>query len=145
MLVDKERAVDREIMMPTRLLVTTGLSLMLMTQAANAQSDGNDDRADAAVEERSGLEVITVTAQRREESLRDAASPLAAASGEDVGRAGVVDATQLNKVAPALCVPEAGGANVGYFIRGVGNVANNVYTTPPLAFNLHGVYIRRPS
>src|SRR5690606_40529443 len=97
MLVDKERAVDREIMMPTRLLVTTGLSLMLMTQAANAQSDGNGDRADAAVEERSGLEVITVTAQRREESLQDAAIPLNAASGEDLARAGVVDATQERK------------------------------------------------
>ncbi len=145
MLVDKERAVDREIMMPTRLLVTTGLSLMLMTQAANAQSDGNDDRADAAVEERSGLEVITVTAQRREESLQDAAIPLNAASGEDLARAGVVDATQLNKVAPALYVPEAGGANVGYFIRGVGNFANNGYTNPAVAFNLDGVYIGRPS
>lgn len=94
---------------------------------------------------RAGIEVITVTAQRRAESLQDAAIPINAASGEQLARAGVVDATQLNKIAPALYVPEAGGANVGYFIRGVGNFANNGYTNPAVAFNLDGVYIGRPS
>lgn len=94
---------------------------------------------------RAGIEVITVTAQRRAESLQDAAIPINAASGEQLARAGVVNATQLNKIAPALYVPEAGGANVGYFIRGVGNFANNGYTNPAVAFNLDGVYIGRPS
>src|SRR5690606_25564438 len=107
--------------MSARLLATTALSLMLLSQAAHAQGSDADDQPEAVTEERVGWGVITVTAQRREESLQDAAIPLNAASGEDLARAGVVDATQLNKVAPALYVPEAGGANVGYFIRGVGN------------------------
>ena len=130
--------------MPLRLLATTALPLMLLSQAAHAQTADQGDTEEAA-EERGGLNVITVTAQRREESLQDAAIPINAASGEDLARAGVVDATQLNKVAPALYVPEAGGANVGYFIRGVGNFANNGYTNPAVAFNLDGVYIGRPS
>ncbi|HLS80479.1 MAG TPA: TonB-dependent receptor, partial [Steroidobacter sp.] len=131
--------------MPIRLLATTALSMLLLSQAAHGQAANDDERTQAAAEERAGLAVITVTAQRREESLQDAAIPLNAASGEDLARAGVVDATQLNKVAPALYVPEAGGANVGYFIRGVGNFANNGYTNPAVAFNLDGVYIGRPS
>src|SRR5690606_33955549 len=137
----EERSTDWEIEMPIRLLATTALSMLLLSQAAHGQAANDDERTQAAAEERAGLAVITVTAQRREESLQDAAIPLNAASGEDLARAGVVDATQLNKVAPALYVPEAGGANVGYFIRGVGNFANNGYTNPAVAFNLDGVYI----
>ncbi len=131
--------------MPTRLLATTAVSLMLMSHAAHAHTASDEDQTVGAAEQRAGLTVITVTAQRREESLQDAAIPLNAVSGEDLARAGIVDATQLNKVAPALYVPEAGGANVGYFIRGVGNFANNGYTNPAVAFNLDGVYIGRPS
>ncbi len=131
--------------MSVRFLATTALSLSLLSAAAHAKNASDQDRADEAAEERGGLNVITVTAQRREESLQDAAIPINAASGEELGRAGVVDATQLNKVAPALYVPESGGANAGYFIRGVGNFANNGYTNPAVAFNLDGVYIGRPS
>jgi iron complex outermembrane receptor protein len=131
--------------MPIRLLATTAVALMLLNEAANAQTTADAEQSQEAAEERAELNVITVTAQRREESLQDAAIPINAASGEELARAGVVDATQLNKIAPALYVPEAGGANVGYFIRGVGNFANNGYTNPAVAFNLDGVYIGRPS
>ena len=135
------------------LLATSALALALFSQSVHAQDTAadEDELSDAALadqpEEQAtrGLNVITVTAQRREETLQDAAIPINAASGEELARAGVADATQLNKVAPALYVPEAGGANVGYFVRGVGNFANNGYTNPAVAFNLDGVYIGRPS
>ncbi|BBC71803.1 conserved hypothetical protein [Altererythrobacter sp. B11] len=132
--------------MPKSLFATTALSLILLSGAAHAQSTpAEPEDGSTATDKPSGLSVITVTAQRREESLQDAAIPINAATGEELARAGVVDATQLNKIAPALYVPEAGGANVGYFVRGVGNFANNGYTNPAVAFNLDGVYIGRPS
>ncbi|MFB0610685.1 TonB-dependent receptor [Aurantiacibacter poecillastricola] len=118
---------------------------MTFAQGASAQDVQGTQDEPAAQGTASGLNTITVTAQRREESLQDAAIPINAVSGDELARTGVVDATQLNKVAPALYVPEAGGANVGYFIRGVGNFANNGYTNPAVAFNLDGVYIGRPS
>ncbi|GGD46280.1 TonB-dependent receptor [Erythrobacter arachoides] len=92
-----------------------------------------------------GLNTIIVTAQRREETLQDAAIPINAIAGDQLVQAGVTDATALNKVAPALYVVAAGGANAGYFVRGVGNFSNNGYTNPAVAFNLDGVYIGRPS
>ena len=92
-----------------------------------------------------GLEEITVTAQRFEQSLQDAALPVNAASGEDLVRLGVTDASGLNKVSPSLYVVTGGGANTAYFIRGVGNFVNNGYTAPAIAFNIDGVYIGRPS
>tara|TARA_R110000751_G_scaffold2018_8_gene9006 strand:+ start:364606 stop:367188 length:2583 start_codon:yes stop_codon:yes gene_type:complete len=92
-----------------------------------------------------GLNTIIVTAQRREETLQDAAIPINAATGADLARAGVADATTLNAVAPALYVTAGGGANAGYFVRGVGNFTNNGYTSPAVAFNVDGVYVGRPS
>jgi iron complex outermembrane receptor protein len=91
------------------------------------------------------LEEVIVTAQRRAESLQDAAIAINAATGERLELLGVKNAEGLNKIAPALTVLSGGGANTAYFIRGVGNFTNNGYTNPAVTFNLDGVYIGRPS
>lgn len=133
------------------LLASTALAFATMGQTAQAQdSDDGEDLADVAPaseadEASDGLNVITVTAQRREETLQDAAIAINAATGDELIQAGVADASQLGKVAPALYVAAGGGANVGYFVRGVGNFANNGFTNPAVAFNLDGVYVGRPS
>ena len=114
-----------------------------MAAPAFAQ-DGGEPMSEESASDR-GVETITITAQRTEETLQDAAIPINAASGEDLRRAGVSDSTQLNKVAPSLFVTNGGGANTAYFIRGVGNFTNNGYTAPAIAFNIDGVYIGRPS
>lgn len=134
--------------MRRHLLTSSALVLACAAYPAVAQ-DLQDPQDAVTVEERQdiggGLNVITVTAQRREETLQDAAIPINAASGEELLLAGVTDATLLNKVAPSLYVVSAGGANAGYFVRGVGNFSNNGYTAPAVAFNVDGVYIGRPS
>lgn len=113
--------------------------------AAESAQTGGDSQSAGEVEQSGGLDVIVVTAQRKAESLQDAAIPINAATGADLTRAGVADATTLNAVAPALYVTAGGGANAGYFVRGVGNFTNNGYTSPAVAFNVDGVYIGRPS
>lgn len=113
--------------------------------AEDAADQGQDGSAAQSASPSAGLDVIVVTAQRKSESLQDAAIPINAATGEDLTRAGVADATTLNNVAPALFVTAGGGANAGYFVRGVGNFTNNGYTSPAVAFNVDGVYIGRPS
>jgi iron complex outermembrane receptor protein len=91
------------------------------------------------------LEEIVVTAQRRAETLQDAALPVNAATGDQLLAAGITDAVGLGRISPALTVNNGGGANTGYFVRGVGNFNNNGYTNPAVAFNLDGVYVGRPS
>ncbi|RBP47188.1 TonB-dependent receptor [Arenicella xantha] len=98
-----------------------------------------------AEESSPALEEIVVTAQRKSESLQNAAIAINAASGKQLERLGVVNAEGLNKIAPALAVLSGGGANTAYFVRGVGNFTNNGYTNPAIAFNIDGVYIGRPS
>jgi iron complex outermembrane receptor protein len=135
--------------MRRHLLTSSALVLACVAQAALAQDDAGaasappEQSQDVAAD--GGLDVITVTAQRREETLQDAAIAINAATGEDLIATGVVDASQLNKVAPALYVSAGGGANVGYFVRGVGNFVNNGFTNPAVAFNIDGVYVGRPS
>ncbi|WP_321396802.1 TonB-dependent receptor [Emcibacter sp.] len=132
--------------MQQNILLSSAMALALSSHAVWAQDapagdiNRNTDN-DIAIR----LEEIVVTAQRTAESLQDAAIPINAATGAELARVGVADATSLNKIAPALFVTAGGGANAGYFVRGVGNFTNNGYTNPAIAFNIDGVYIGRPS
>ena len=144
-----------ELVMHKFLIASSAIAIALAARPAMAQDDAGQEEdglvdvalAEEAEEQRQpgGLNVITVTAQRREETLQDAAIAINAASGEELMRAGVTDATGLNKVAPSLYVTTGGGANAAYFLRGVGNFTNNGFTSPAIAFNLDGVYIGRPT
>ncbi|QVM84490.1 TonB-dependent receptor [Novosphingobium decolorationis] len=133
--------------MRTPLVAGTAMTLALLAQPALGQTTETQATQTQTSEtgETFGLNAIIVTAQRRAETLQDAAIAINAASGDQLVQNGVADATQLNTVAPALYVAAGGGANTGYFIRGVGNFANNGYTSPAVAFNIDGVYIGRPS
>ena len=129
----------------SRAALSMALATIIFASPATAQNAvGNgEDTEDAKSSQ--GLGMIIVTAQRKEESLQDAAIAINAATGEELSLAGVTDATALNKIAPALYTTAGGGANAGYFVRGVGNFTNNGYTNPAVAFNIDGVYIGRPS
>ena len=139
------------------LLASSALALVASANSANAQDNQTGEEPDAhhpvngqphddgAEANQRGLDVIMVTAQRREESLQDAALAITAVSGDELVAAGITDPTQLNRVAPALVATSGGGANAGYFIRGVGNFTNNGYTNPAVSFNIDGVVIGRTS
>ena len=92
-----------------------------------------------------GFEKIEVTAQRKSESIQDAALPIDAITQNELSRDGVSNVMGLSKVSPSLSVVSGGGSNAVYFVRGVGNFAVNAYTDPALAFNVDGIYIGRPS
>ncbi|NIJ06758.1 iron complex outermembrane receptor protein [Sphingomonas vulcanisoli] len=92
-----------------------------------------------------GLADIVVTAQRRTESAQHAAIAIDVVSPAELTGKGVMTASTLNAVAPALTVQQGGGANTTFFIRGVGNYTNNAYSDPAIAFNLDGVYLGRPT
>lgn len=120
----------------------TPLALALASISQVYAQDQNESTQQKAKPQ---LERIEVTAQRRSESIQDAALPIDAVSQDELRKEGVSSASGLNKVSPALSVVSGGGANNVYFVRGVGNFAVNAYTDPALAFNIDGVYIGRPS
>ena len=91
-----------------------------------------------------GLNEVTVTAQRREESLQRTPLAVAAVSGEELVRAGVKEAQDLNKLIPGLKIGQT-GPMTQFFVNGVGSGVANAYGDPTIAFNVDGVYIGRPT
>lgn len=95
-----------------------------------------------------GLNVIVVTAQKREEGLQDTPIAITAVSGEALTARGAEDISNLQSITPNLVfdttAPVSGvssGAIV--FIRGVGQTDFQLTTDPGVGTYVDGVYISR--
>ena len=113
------------------------LWLMGLLQIAEAQTTS----APAAVSDQ--VEEITVTAQRRSESLQDVPIAVTAITAARLEALGIVSTVNLAEVTPGLSVP----ADTGYFqphIRGVGTSSTGAGVENPVALYVDGVYIANP-
>ncbi len=119
------------------LMTTSALVAFVITVPAYAQ--------DALEEDGSGIKEIVVTAQKKEESLQDAAVAIDAVSGADLLAQGVTNARDITKLVPSLTIGNGGGQNSSLFLRGVGNRTNNSYNDPAIAISYDGVYVGRPA
>jgi iron complex outermembrane receptor protein len=106
---------------------------------------GGEVFAQEAATDPGSLEEIIVTAQRREESLQRAAIPVSAVSGDELINAGVSDTVNLSRLVPSLVIQPAGGSTMNLYLRGVGTLQGNAFGENPVAFNVDGVYIARPT
>ncbi len=93
-----------------------------------------------------GLEEITVTARRREESLQDVPIAVSAFSAERLLNAGAPDITWLQQTTPNLTLQVARGSNSTLiaFIRGVGQQDPLWGFEPGVGLYVDDVYIARP-
>ncbi|MBL4826287.1 MAG: hypothetical protein JKY66_00985 [Spongiibacteraceae bacterium] len=64
------------------------------------------------------LEEVIITAQRKSESLQDAAIAVDASTQKELTRIGITNANGLTKISPALTAVSGGGSNNVYFVRG---------------------------
>jgi iron complex outermembrane recepter protein len=130
------------------LLAGCTIACLAFANAAQAQDEVEVDAVDAASPEEAedeGLSVIMVSAQRREESLQDAAVAVTALSGTELLNRGVTDTADLSKVVPALQVQPTGGAGFSLYLRGVGTLSGNSFAENAVAFNFNDVYVGRPT
>lgn len=109
--------------------------------AEDAQAAPAED-ASAADEPTVGLQDIIVTAQRREETLQNAAIAINVIGSDDLTRNGITSPLQLGTLVPSLTVAGNGASNTIFFVRGAGNF-NSDFADPSIAFNYDGVYIGR--
>lgn len=117
----------------TRLRATASVSLVsfLLAAGAHAQDESGEEPAATATatestESTRRLGAITVTAQKREQSLQDVPIVVTALSGELLNDAGVQDIKELTVVTPGLLVTSSSKqANTTARIRGVGTVGDN--------------------
>lgn len=92
------------------------------------------------------LEEITVTAQRREASLQDTALAVTALTGDDLGRAGVMDIHDLGVVVPNTHVTESVARDTVFVtIRGIAQRNTGTSSDPTTAFHIDGAYVPRMS
>ena len=93
-----------------------------------------------------GLEEITVTARRREESLQDVPIALSAFSADRILNAGAPDITWLQQSTPNLTLQVARGSNSTLiaFIRGIGQQDPLWGFEPGVGLYVDDVYVARP-
>ncbi|MCC6170670.1 MAG: TonB-dependent receptor, partial [Gammaproteobacteria bacterium] len=115
----------------------------LLAAAVAAAIAGNASAQDAP--SAGGLEEITVTAQRREQSLQDVPIAISAFSGDQIAARNIVDTYDLVRNVPNL----TGNANVGVgtssslYIRGIGNAESIATFDVPVGTYVDDVYISR--
>jgi len=91
------------------------------------------------------LEVITVTAQRRQMDIQDAPLAVSVFSGADFDQSNVVRLDNFNGYVPGLTVAKNDGAGRAVSIRGVGwETAQNLSTQPSILMYVDGVYMANP-
>ena len=95
-----------------------------------------------------GIEEITVTARRREESLQDTPIAISAVSGQGLTERGLDNVTQIGDFTPNVkfnsSVPvSASNATAAIFIRGIGQNDYQLSADPGVGLYLDGVYISR--
>ena len=101
---------------------------------------------DAPAARPAGLEEITVTARRREESLQDVPIAVSAFSAERIESTGAPDITWLQQSTPNLTLQVARGSNSTLiaFIRGIGQQDPLWGFEPGVGLYVDDVYIARP-
>ncbi len=101
---------------------------------------------DAPSAKAGGLEEITVTARRREESLQDVPIAVTAFTAEQLAQSGALDITALQQSTPNLTLQVARGSNSTLiaFIRGVGQQDPLWGFEPGVGLYVDDVYVARP-
>lgn len=90
----------------------------------------------------SGLETITVTAQKVTEDLQKTGAAITALPGDFLVSAGAYDIRAVQNLMPSVRF-QAEGASTEIYIRGVGSTLDLPNIESPTAFNFNGVYVPR--
>jgi len=90
------------------------------------------------------IEDIVVTAQKREQNLRDVPISITAISGDQMTARGNFSFYDLNKVAPGVnFIPTADNLHSKNSIRGVSSYANDIGQQSPIGIFIDGVFMAR--
>jgi iron complex outermembrane receptor protein len=105
--------------------------------------DDNEDVSDEADEEVEDeeVDVITVTANRREENLQDTAISVTALDSSFLEEVGLTDFAEIQKFTPNLqIVQSADTRSTSIRIRGIGSAGGNAGVDPTVGVFIDGVY-----
>lgn len=134
------------------LLAGSGLAMAVSSAPALAQDAANADvsaAAETAVEQNSGgLDVIVVTARKREEDAQETPIAITAMSGDMIENRQIANVAQIASYAPNVAIQpianiSGSSASITAFIRGVGQTEYNITVDPGVGIYVDGVYAAR--
>lgn len=110
-----------------------------------AQAEENTNIKDVKTEKNTPtLEVIQVTAQKRQESIQDIPVAVTSVSGDEIAQTRIDNVLDLQSLSPSLQISVAAGMPRIY-IRGVGLTSFAMGSEPSVAYHVDGAVISRPS
>jgi len=119
-----------------QLLAASGLVALALPAAAQQAA------ADATA--KNELQTVTVTAQKRKESVLKTAVSVTAMTSADLNAAGVNGTADLVNIVPNVQIGTSDNGNTNIAIRGIGSNNTAEAGDPAAAFHVDGVYLGRP-
>lgn len=124
----------------SRIRLDTRVALYVASAAATLSAT---PQAALAAESIDDLQVVVVTAQKREENIRDVPITISATSGERMRELGVSDLDELAFYIPGLNVQEQSANNPGIVIRGITSDSGSAQQAARVTLYYNGVDISR--
>ncbi|GAB5489264.1 MAG: TonB-dependent receptor [Parasphingorhabdus sp.] len=125
--------------MKKMLLTTTAFACLSAGAPAFAQSSDGEEAQEG------GLNVIVVTAQRREESVQDVPIAISAFDAAELETRGISNALEVTQFVPNLVGLNNTGLGTAnsYYLRGIGNSESIATFDPPIGTYVDDIYMSR--
>jgi len=116
-----------------RFELASACSVAALCLAFSAHAQEVEPAADPAQADARVLNVITVTANKTEQSLTDVPMSITAASGDFLEAAGIRNVNDLVKITPGLVVGDSSYGSPVYYMRGVGFFDTTLISKPTVS------------
>jgi iron complex outermembrane receptor protein len=143
---------SKALQLPTRrfknlspLAAAIGLAIFA-SQPLLAEEAAAEEAAAAPVAAEANLEVITVTARKREENVQDVPIAISVLTSQDLDKTGTYSTEQLTRLQPSIQLISSNPRNTAVTIRGLGSVIGltNDGLESGVGFYVDEVYYARP-
>ena len=124
-------------------LLVASASLLALTAQPPISSAQSSETSSADEDSVKTLGRVTVTARRREESLKDVPGSVTAISAEDIARFAATEIGDLQSSVPNIVLHEGDAQNTVAYIRGVGQLDSLAFADPGVGIYLDDVYLGR--
>lgn len=119
-------------------------SLLALAMALSASPALAQEQADAAAEDAPrNDDLIIVTAQKREQSIKDVPITVSAITGEQMDNIGIDEFDELSAFIPGLNIQEQSANNPGFVIRGITSDSGSAQIAPRVTIYLNGIDVSR--
>ena len=124
-------------------LIAASASVLAFSAQPHTSSAQASEASTAEEDTVKKLGQVTVTARRREETLKDVPGSVTAIGADDIGRFAATEIGDLQSNVPNVVLHEGDAQNTVAYIRGVGQLDSLAFADPGVGIYLDDVYLGR--